>query len=319
MSAKVSIIMATYNRAHFIEETLLSIQKQTFTDWECLIIDDGGTDNTKERITPILEQDSRFQYSKRSDNYIKGLPGSRNYGLDVAKGDYIIFFDDDDIPHPQNLELCVLELNDPTISFCRYIREVFYEDFNYVFDYSKTYTSFYIDKRDIQRMLNNELQFNSCAVMWKLACFEKNRFAEQLMYAEEWELYSRIVSSGFRGISINKSLFYGRKHPNSNTGEFYRKKPIRRRSNADAILLVVQNLKEKQLLTYSLKRYFVALSIDFEEYNLFQNIINVLELSAFEKIQWQIFHKILPLRLKLHRMKKRLKKRLINNNFRNRL
>jgi len=307
MSPKVSIIMATYNRAHFIEETLLSIQKQTFTDWECFIIDDGGTDNTMELITPILVQDSRFQYSKRPDNYIKGLPGCRNYGLDLAKGEYIIFFDDDDIPHPQNLELCVLELNDPTIFFCRYIRDVFFEDFNYNFDYSKTYTSFYIDKKDIQRMLKNELQFNSCAIMWKVACFEKNRFAEQLMYAEEWELYSRIVSSGFSGISINKSLFYGRKHPNSNTGEFYRNDPVRRESFSEAILLVVQNLKDKQLLTYSLKRYFIALSIDFEEYNLFKNIVNVLELPTFEKIQWQIFYRVLPLRLKLYRMKKRLK------------
>jgi glycosyltransferase involved in cell wall biosynthesis len=307
MSPKVSIIMATYNRAQFIVETLLAIQNQTFLDWECLIIDDGGTDNTRAVIAPFLEKDSRFQFVKRPDSYIKGLPGCRNYGLDLAKGEYIIFFDDDDIPHPQNLELCVLELNDPTIFFCRYIREVFFEDFNYNFDFSKTYTSFYIDKKDIERMLNNELQFNSCAVMWKVACFEKNRFAEQLMYAEEWELYSRIVSSGFSGISINKSLFYGRKHPESNTGEFYRKNPIRRRSNAEAIVLVVQNLKEKKLLTYSLKRYFIAFSIDFEEYNLFQNILNVLELTTFEKIQWQIFYKLLPFRLKLHRIKKRLK------------
>lgn len=309
MNPKVTIIMATYNRAQFIVETLIAIQNQTFLDWECLIIDDGGTDNTKERITLILDQDPRFQYSKRSDNYRKGLPGCRNYGLDLATGDYIIFFDDDDIAHPQNLELCALELNDPNISFCRYIREVFFEDFDYNFDFSKTYTSFYIDKKDIQRMLNNKLQFNSCAVMWKVVCFEKNRFAEQLMYAEDWELYSRIVLSGFSGISINKILFYGRKHANSNTGEFYRKSSIRRFSNAEAIVLVVQNLKEKQLLTYSLKRYFIALSEDFEEYNLFQNILHLLELPTFEKMQWQIFYKILPLRLKLHRMKKRLKNR----------
>lgn len=306
---KVTIIMATYNRAHFIVETLKSVQTQTFVHWECLIIDDGGSDNTKEVITPILEQDTRFQYVKRSDKYIKGLPGCRNYGLDLAKGDYIIFFDDDDIAHPQNLECCVEELAKDNIWFCRYIRDVFFEDFDYNFDYSKRYTSFYIDQKDIEKMLNNELQFNSCAIMWKKACFEKNRYEEHLMYAEDWELYSRLVSSGFNGISINKSLFYGRKHPHSNTGEFYRNNPIRRKSNAEAIVLVVQNLKKKQLLTHSLKRYFIATSLDFEEYKLFETLLNLMELPKFEKIKWHIFYIVLPFRLIIHGKKKVLMRR----------
>ncbi|MDP5096524.1 MAG: glycosyltransferase family 2 protein, partial [Flavobacterium sp.] len=76
--------MATYNRAHFIVETLHSIQQQTFTDWECIIIDDGGTDNTKEVLTPILEQDNRFQFLKRPNTYLKVFPCCRNYGLDLA-------------------------------------------------------------------------------------------------------------------------------------------------------------------------------------------------------------------------------------------
>ena len=62
MKPQVTIIMATYNRVHFIVETLHSIQQQKFQDWECFIIDDGGTDNTQEVIAPILEQDSRFQF-----------------------------------------------------------------------------------------------------------------------------------------------------------------------------------------------------------------------------------------------------------------
>ena len=86
----VSIIMATYNRAHFIVETLHSIQNQTFKNFECLIIDDGGTDDTLQVINPILNEDTRFQFLKRSVNYTKGLPGCRNFGLDIAKGEYII-------------------------------------------------------------------------------------------------------------------------------------------------------------------------------------------------------------------------------------
>lgn len=303
---KVSIIMATYNRAQFIVETLLSVQKQTFLEWECLIIDDGGTDNTAEVIDPILKLDNRFQLKNRPNTYQKGLPGCRNYGLDLAKGDYIIFFDDDDIPHPQNLELCVLELNDKSISFCRYVRNVFFGDFHYQYDYSKEYTSFYIDKRQIEKMLNNELQFNSCSVMWRNECFATNRFAENLMYAEEWELYARIVSAGISGISIEKCLFYGRKHPNSNTGEFYNDDPIRRESYVEAILLVLKNLKEKKLLTYSIIRYFIGISRNFKEFNLFRRILIVLDLSLFDKIKWQIIYNSLYIRMPFYRIKKQI-------------
>jgi glycosyltransferase involved in cell wall biosynthesis len=309
MIPKVTIIMATYNRAHFIVETLESIQAQSFKDWECLIIDDGGMDNTHEIIAPILEQDNRFQFLKRPERYIKGLSGSRNYGLDLSKGDYIIFFDDDDVVHPQNLELCVLELSKNDVSFCRYLRGVFFDDFSYNFDYSKEYSSFYVGIEDIEKMLKNELPFNSCAVMWKKECFVNNKFIEHLMYAEEWELYSRIISSRFKGISIEKCLFFGRKHINSNTGEFYTQNPIRRASYTQAILLVVRNLKEKQLLTYSLKRYFVAISKDFEEYNLFNSVLDFLELSTSEKLKWRFFYSTLPLRLKLYRIKKVIKRK----------
>ena len=169
---------------------------------------------------------------------------------------------------------------------------------------SKNYESFYIDINDLEALLKNELPFNSCAVMWKSACFQNNRFVEHLMYAEEWELYSRILSIGIRGISIEKCLFFGRKHPNSNTGEFYSDNPIRRKSYADAILLVVKNLNDKDLLRHSLKRYFIALSINYTEFNLFKNILNTAEFGTFEKIKWQLFYLILPLRLQLHRIKK---------------
>lgn len=306
---KITIIMATYNRAHFILETLQSIQAQTFDNWECLIIDDGGSDNTTEVIAPILAQDNRFQYLKRPETYNKGLPGCRNYGLDLARGLYVIFFDDDDIVHPQNLELCVKELFINDILFCRYLRAVFTNDFDYKFDYSTIYTSFFIDISDIEQLLKNELPFNSCAVMWKKECFIDNRFVETLMYAEEWELYSRILSTGIKGVSIDKCLFYGRKHPNSNTGEFYTHNPIRRAAKKDAILLVVKNLKEKQLLSYSLLRYFVQLSLGFKEYHLFSQLLQIPKLTLFEKVTWQFFYFTLPLRLFLFGKWKRIKKR----------
>jgi glycosyltransferase involved in cell wall biosynthesis len=309
MSAKVSIIMATYNRTDFIIETLESIKKQVFTDWECLIIDDGGTDNTAEVIAPVLEQDKRFQFLKRPDLYLKGLPGCRNYGLDLAKGEYIIFFDDDDIVHPQNLELSVLELSRNEVSFCRYIREVFYDTFDYRFDYSKDYNSFFIDEKDVFSLLNQDLPFNSCAILWKKECFIENRYTEYLSHAEEWELYSRILSTGITGISINKSLFFARKHSNSMTGQYFRLDPKRTQSNIDAILLVIKNLKEKNLIRYSIIRYFVAMSHGYREYDLFGKLMKQLGFTGFNYFKWSLFYFVLPLRFKITKLKKKILKK----------
>jgi glycosyltransferase involved in cell wall biosynthesis len=291
----VTIITATYNRAHFISETLQSIQNQTFVNWECLIIDDGGTDNTLEVITPILEKDNRFQYLKRPEKYLKGLPGCRNYGLDIANGDYIIFFDDDDMVHPQNLELCVTELSEKDISFCRYIRNVFIDDFNYNFEFSKIYPSFYIDIRDLESTLKNELSFNSCAVMWKKECFRENRFVESLMYAEEWELYSRILSNGIKGVSINKCLFFGRKHPKSNTGEFYLGNKIRIDSKKEAIKLVAQNLMNKQLMTPSLLKYLVGYAISFRDITLLNDILSISKTTLKNRLYLKLKFILFPI------------------------
>ncbi|MEL0651245.1 glycosyltransferase family 2 protein [Algibacter sp. TI.3.09] len=304
MKPVVTIVMATYNRAQYIVESIKSIQAQTFENWECLIIDDGGADNTAEVLGSILKQDKRFAYLKRTDLYTKGLPGSRNYGLDLAEGDYIIFFDDDDIAHPQNLEICVSEFLKSEIDFCRYVRTVFRGTFNYDYDLSKNYTQFKIDKSDVHKILKHELLFNSCAVMWKRECFIGNHYVEHLMYAEEWELYSRIISKGFKGISINKILFYGRKHDASNTGEFTKKDPVRIKSNTDAIVLVLENLKEQQLLSTGIIRYFTQVSLDYKAYNLFNRMMEALKLSTVENIKWKLFYFHLPMRLFFYRLLK---------------
>lgn len=305
--AKVTIIMATYNRAHFIVETLQTIKNQSYTDWECLIIDDGGTDNTKEIITPILDQDNRFQFLKRPNGYKKGLPGCRNYGLDLAKGDCVIFFDDDDVIHPDNLKISLEVVEENEVDFCHY-QKMSFEEQKPIIKSNPITKLKSLTKEDILKIVTQEIGLASCTVLWKKKCFDTIRFDETLLYAEEWECYSRIISENFKGIIISNVLYYNRKHANSNTGEFCRNSPIRRASYTEAILLVVRNLKEKQLLSPSLIRYFVTISKDFVEYNLFKNILNIFDLPTFEKLKWQLFYITLPQRMSVYKLKKFLKK-----------
>lgn len=282
----VTIIMATYNRAHFIEETLVSIQNQTYIHWECLIIDDGGTDTTKSVLASYLAKDHRIKYFQRPEKHKKGLPGCRNYGLDLAQGEYVIFFDDDDIVHPLNLELCVSTLIKEDVSYCRYIRKAFSGVFDYQFNMERDLSSFYIEKNDYPKMITGQLPFNSCAVLWKRDCFKNIRFNEDLMYAEEWECYTRILTSGVRGISIEKVLFFGRKHPQSNTGEFWNNDPVRRASKVEACRLVLDHIAGKKLLTYRLGVHFVSLALFLKEKQIFDYVKEHKEaFNTFERLK----------------------------------
>lgn len=93
----VSIIIPTYNRAHLISETLDSVLAQTYTNWECIIVDDGSTDNTFEVISSYVNKDARFQYHHRPTDRLAGGNAARNYGFEVSKGEYVIFLDSDDL------------------------------------------------------------------------------------------------------------------------------------------------------------------------------------------------------------------------------
>ncbi|MCZ4318521.1 glycosyltransferase family 2 protein [Aequorivita viscosa] len=306
-ASKVTIILATYNRAHLIAETLFSIQQQSYENFECLIIDDGGTDNTLKVIAPFL-QDKRFLYHKRTEGYKKGLPGCRNFGLDEAKGNYLIFFDDDDIVYPQNLEFCVKELENPDYYFCRYHRETFTGSFHCNFVAINEYKAVELNGVEtVKKLITNEIPFNSCAVMWKKECFSNNYFIESLQYAEEWELYSRVLSNGFNGVSINTTLYYGRKHPNSNTGEFWNGNKMRMQSKIEAAKLVISNLEAKKLLDSDLIKYFSWESARLKSPVLFSHLMKQPSLKGAQRLKEQLRYYGSPLIRIILRIKKWLR------------
>jgi glycosyltransferase involved in cell wall biosynthesis len=94
-----SIIIPTYNRAHLITKTLDSIKNQSFKNYEVIIIDDGSTDNTFEVIKPYLN--GQFQYYKKEN---AERAAARNYGTERANGEYICWFDSDDIMYSDHLD-----------------------------------------------------------------------------------------------------------------------------------------------------------------------------------------------------------------------
>lgn len=95
MSKKlVSIIMPTYNCAKFIGETIESVQKQTYKDWELIIVDDCSKDNTKDVVNKYLD-DKRIKYHLLKEN--SGAAVARTKAMELAKGNYMAFLDSDDL------------------------------------------------------------------------------------------------------------------------------------------------------------------------------------------------------------------------------
>ena len=119
MSPKISIIIPFYNVENYIEKCINSVKAQTFTEFECILIDDESPDNSKQIAEKLIENDSRFKIISQLN---KGLGGARNTGLDNAKGDWIAFLDSDDWWHFDFLEKMYYYAtqNDVDIINCRY-------------------------------------------------------------------------------------------------------------------------------------------------------------------------------------------------------
>lgn len=100
----ISIIIPSYNRGIILPKTLDSICAQTYQDWECIIVDDHSTDNTKDVVARFVEKEPRFHYMLNERK--KGAQGARNTGLYHCLSEWVFFFDSDNIMHPN----CLAEL-----------------------------------------------------------------------------------------------------------------------------------------------------------------------------------------------------------------
>ena len=100
----ISVLVASYNYEHYLGQTIESILKQTFEDFEILVIDDGSTDNSAALAQRYAAEDSRVRVLLHPDGRNHGLPATLALGIREAKGVYTAFLESDDLWLPQNLE-----------------------------------------------------------------------------------------------------------------------------------------------------------------------------------------------------------------------
>jgi glycosyltransferase involved in cell wall biosynthesis len=211
MQPLVSIIIPTYNRAHLIGETLDSILVQTYTNWECIIVDDGSRDDTQKVVDGYLKKDKRFQYHQRPKNRIKGANSCRNYGFELSKGEYIKWFDSDDIMLPNLLENQILSFSkNSDMSVCKLI---FFDSHNGI-----TIRKNRIDSENlIEDYLVGKVAFYISGPLWRRSFLnnQKTLFDEDISNLDDWDFNLRMLYEEPSIVYIDESLIKYRIHKNS--------------------------------------------------------------------------------------------------------
>ncbi|HEX6928802.1 MAG TPA: glycosyltransferase family 2 protein, partial [Gammaproteobacteria bacterium] len=114
--ANISVVMPAYNLAAYIEASVNSALRQTWRDFELIVVDDGSSDETAAIVERLAADDSRIRLL-RSDGNLGGA-GARNLGLARARGRYVAFLDGDDLWHPGKLERQLDVLQDTGAEIC---------------------------------------------------------------------------------------------------------------------------------------------------------------------------------------------------------
>ncbi|PVX46619.1 glycosyl transferase family 2 [Flavobacterium sp. 103] len=207
----VSIIIPIYNRAHLISETLDSILVQTYVNWECIIIDDDSTDNTIDVLAEYTEIDNRFQYYKRPIDRIKGPNACRNYGFELSKGEYIKWFDSDDVMLPNLLEKQILSFDkNVDVSVCKLI---YYEFNSGISIKENTIFSKYL----IEDYFTGKIAFYISGPLWKRSFLEKQTdlFDLSITNLDDWDFNLRMLYQEPKVVYLEEALIQYRKHETS--------------------------------------------------------------------------------------------------------
>lgn len=212
----VSIIIPTYNRAHLIEATIESIVLQTYQNWECIVVDDGSEDSTESILNSYSSKDNRIKFFKRPENLKKGANSCRNYGFDVSSGEFINWFDSDDIMLEDFLENKIATIT-PQTQFVIGTGYYWFQE---------------TDRRTVLKVESTENLFLDY-VMWKLEIItnsvlfkrkflhDKELFNPSMKRGQEAEFFSRLFFDCTRSQFkvIHSADFLYRQHENSKTSK----------------------------------------------------------------------------------------------------
>jgi len=215
---EISVIVPCFNQAEYLKDSIGSILAQTFEDWECIIINDGSTDNTEEIALAYCSKDNRFVYVKKENG---GPSSSKNLGIRQSKGNYIQFLDADDVIDKNKFEKQLALLKNTSniaLSYCDYFTS---KDSDLSEECPERYVNPKFNSKNylLELIRNWELNLSiPChCYLFKSSIFKENNifFDEKLMNHEDWDCWMSIFSLNPKVYFIDQILATYRIRQNS--------------------------------------------------------------------------------------------------------
>lgn len=206
MNCKVSIIIPVYNGEKFIKKCIESILKQTYQNYEIIIINDGSTDRTKETIESLKNEKLKLYNIKNA-----GVSNARNYGMNQANGDYILFVDADDKIDNKTLEVLVNKQKEYKVDIIRYNGYIQDEKGNFEkLEMPIDNNTIINSKKDLKKIIK---LINGSLRCYSPLLFIRNsdiiQFDSSLTYLEDKLFYLQNMTNGDKKILfIDEMLYY---------------------------------------------------------------------------------------------------------------
>lgn len=214
----VSIVVPCYNHARFLRATVESILKQTFTDWECVIVNDGSTDDSETIALEFAEADSRVRYFHQEN---KGPAAAMNRGIDEARGQYIQLIGADDLMEPEKLEMEVPLLSSGTdelkLVYCDfYWCDLSGEPLEAKWKYRSTFDES-DSRRDMVLNWGNEITIHPACFLVDARIFKDHgvRHDENLRCNLDYEMWTQVFALQPKCFHVDKKLVGYRMVPGS--------------------------------------------------------------------------------------------------------
>jgi len=267
---KVSVIIPVYNTEKYLEEAINSIVNQTLREIEIIVVNDGSTDNSGKMLVEFAQKDKRIKVLTHEKN--KGLSEARNTGIRAVQGEYLYFFDSDDILEADCLELCYEKSKTDDLDFLFFDAVTFYDEKDKskqkLLNYQRTtdlVSKIYSGIEILEILLKKKtykdpvwLSFIKTSYLNRLnLSFISGIYHEDVLFS--LQLYTEAQRVGF----ISRSFFHRRMRGNSIMGKLSIK-------NIDDMLFIVRemikckkntnSIKIKKLFNTKIKRTLMYLS-----------------------------------------------------------
>lgn len=215
---KISVIIPNFNRGDLLKETLDSLLQQDFPYWEAVIVDDGSADESEQVANSFVAKDSRFSFHRR-ERLPAGAPVCRNIGISLAKGDYLMFLDSDDLLRPFTLtQRFEAVSNYPGFDFWVFPMLMFRVDPKQ----AKFLWNIDNGKPDLSRFLILDAPWQTSGPLWrKEAVVKIDGFTEGLACWQDVDFHLKALAAGLKGIKLyglRPDVFY-RQHESGSVSQ----------------------------------------------------------------------------------------------------